>query len=105
MKIVAALLLCALVVLAVAVDDESLRDHTNGQPGCRTQEELDRRFWRNNFDPTRFWECTTLNQAASAVTCEEHTGQVGLAWFDERQECVDWSEWQHTMPVAPPSRP
>uniref|UniRef100_A0A7G3AGB6 Putative conserved secreted protein n=1 Tax=Lutzomyia longipalpis TaxID=7200 RepID=A0A7G3AGB6_LUTLO len=102
MKTFTVFLLCALVAFAVAQDEN---DHTNGQPGCQTQEEVTRRYWRNNWDPTRFWVCDTLNQPAHAVTCEEHTGEVSLAWLDSAQACVSWSQWEWTPPRAPPSRP
>jgi hypothetical protein len=56
------------------------------------------RVWRNNWDPTRFWVCTTLNTAATDMQCETATG-----FSDAAQNCVDWAGWEWTPPCDPPS--
>ncbi|GAB0099610.1 hypothetical protein DMENIID0001_154970 [Sergentomyia squamirostris] len=105
MKIALALVMCTLVVLAAAEIDWSQLDHTNGQPGCRTAEEVATRVWRNNWDPTRFWVCETQGQAAVVELCPQVPGLGSLAFMTSRGECVPWSEWDHEFPLAPPSRP
>lgn len=76
----------------------------NGQPGCRTQEEITTRDWRNNWDPTRFWRCTNLDEAAVAVTCEQETGQVG-GFMTSVGGCVSWDDWVWEPTANPPSSP
>jgi hypothetical protein len=71
-------------------------DYGNGQPLC-IQEEMDR-LWRNNWDPTRFWQCVTLNTPAVMVICPTNTG-----FMESAQQCVSWSEWEWTFTCNPPS--
>ncbi|CAD7082264.1 unnamed protein product [Hermetia illucens] len=73
-------------------------DHGNGQPGCKTAEELGR-LWRNNWDPTAYWKCEAAGQPAKLVRCS------GQAFSDAEQKCVDWSCWVWTPPCDPPSKP
>jgi hypothetical protein len=78
------------------VESECEYDHGNGQPLC-IQEEMDR-LWRNNWDPTRFWQCVTLNTPATMVICPTDSG-----FLESAQQCVSWSEWEWTFPCNPPS--
>jgi hypothetical protein len=68
----------------------------SGQPACNEKEYV--RLWRNNWDPTRYWKCKGLNQAAVAVHCADNT-----AFSDKKQCCVVWQEWTWTTPCDPPS--
>ncbi|CAD7082263.1 unnamed protein product [Hermetia illucens] len=83
---------------AASFDGECEYDHGDGQPGCKTEEELGR-LWRNNWDPTAYWQCEEANQPAKLVRCP------GLAFSQNEQECVDWSSWEWTPPCDPPSKP
>lgn len=97
---VLALALLVLVAIVAGADD---LDHTNGQPGCRTQAELNQRFYRNNWDPTSYWVCDTLNERARAVRCEVVEGRP--QGYMDGVGCVEWQYWAWYSPVAPPSRP
>lgn len=44
---------------------------TNGQPGCKTEEEIQQRYHTNTDDPTWYWECPGLNQLAICRQCPD----------------------------------
>jgi hypothetical protein len=71
-------------------------NHGNGRPAC-TAEEMGRN-WRNNWDPTRYWVCESLNAPATEVVCD-----TALGFSDAAQTCVEWTEWKWTFPCNPPS--
>lgn len=73
----------------------------NGQPGCQTDEEMNTRDWRNNWDPTRFWRCENRNVNAAVVRCEDIMGFP--SGFMSGRGCVDWEDWVWVQPVNPPS--
>ncbi|GAB0099608.1 Chitin binding domain [Sergentomyia squamirostris] len=101
MKVLSAFVLCALVALSVARSTREVpNDHTNGQPGCKTPEEVETRVWRNNWDPTRYWVCEVQGQAAAEALCPPEQG-----FLTEVRGCVPWADWEWVQPVAPPSRP
>ncbi|KAH8359118.1 hypothetical protein KR093_004463 [Drosophila rubida] len=85
------IVLLAVCCLASAYDGD-------GQPGCKTQEELDIGIFRDNWDSTSFWKCKELNEPATKVRCPDETG-----FMDSLKNCVSWDEWQWEKPVAPPS--
>ncbi|XP_055853631.1 uncharacterized protein LOC129917237 [Episyrphus balteatus] len=74
--------------------------HDDGQPGCKTPEELEVVNYRNHWDPTRYWSCTQKGQSAVSVRCPD-----GQAWLDSQKKCVDWENWNWEEPVHPPSKP
>ncbi|XP_055618332.1 uncharacterized protein LOC129763370 [Toxorhynchites rutilus septentrionalis] len=88
-----------LIIAAVLVGLASgcVRDDSDGRPNCIAVE-LEQRLWRNNADPTAFWECETLNVPATARRCasEEMFYVVPL-------RCVPHTEWEWTPTCKPPS--
>ncbi|EDV92619.1 uncharacterized protein LOC6563637 [Drosophila grimshawi] len=70
----------------------------DGQPACRSQEELDVAIYRDSWDPTAFWKCESLNEPASKLRCPAEMG-----FLDSVKECVPWEEWSWEKPKAPPS--
>ncbi|XP_034661776.1 uncharacterized protein LOC117897186 [Drosophila subobscura] len=85
--------ICCLVVFACcAVDAYS----GNGQPGCKTQMELEISVFRNNWDATSYWKCDELNAPATQMKCPDEMGFV-----DSLKNCVSWDEWEWETPVAP----
>jgi hypothetical protein len=71
-------------------------NHGNGRPACVAADMG--RLWRNNWDPTRYWVCSTENTPAESVSCETGTG-----FYEPSQGCIDWNVWQWTFPCDPPS--
>ncbi|XP_017119883.1 uncharacterized protein LOC108141166 [Drosophila elegans] len=68
----------------------------DGQPGCKTQAELDIAVFRNDWDPTSYWKCESLNKPAIEMKCPSETG-----FMDSLKNCVSWEEWEWEKPVAP----
>ncbi|XP_055618331.1 uncharacterized protein LOC129763368 [Toxorhynchites rutilus septentrionalis] len=89
-----------LFVLVVAVSARCIRDNSDGQPGCKKQEELNQKFWRHNHDPTAYWECVKLNEPGVARRCVTE-----MAFHATLLECVDWDEWEWEPTCVPLSRP
>uniref|UniRef100_T1GQB1 Uncharacterized protein n=1 Tax=Megaselia scalaris TaxID=36166 RepID=T1GQB1_MEGSC len=59
--------LVALFVL-LAVLTFVLGDYTpghNGRSACSSQEEIDTKYYANNFDPTKYWHCEAMNVPAT----------------------------------------
>lgn len=79
--------------------------HFDGQPGCKTQKEVDQRNWRNNWDPTCFWRCESLNADSKRVTCSEETGLEGYLFDSTTNTCVSAENWNWSEARAPPSEP
>uniref|UniRef100_A0A182TB50 Chitin-binding type-2 domain-containing protein n=1 Tax=Anopheles maculatus TaxID=74869 RepID=A0A182TB50_9DIPT len=65
-----------------------IRDNSNGEPGCKTKEEIEQGVWRHNYDPTRYWECTKLNERAILRSCQDQ------AFHPTQLDCVDWDDWE-----------
>ncbi|XP_058176243.1 uncharacterized protein LOC131291071 [Anopheles ziemanni] len=99
MKVSLFTLLLVVAALGVSMAARCVRDNTNGEPGCKTKEEVDQGYWRHNFDPTRYWECTRLNEPATLRTCQDQ------AFHPMQLECVDWDDWSWEPVCAPLSRP
>uniref|UniRef100_A0A182Q730 Chitin-binding type-2 domain-containing protein n=1 Tax=Anopheles farauti TaxID=69004 RepID=A0A182Q730_9DIPT len=96
------LLLAAMVLsvlLGATFASRCIRDNSNGEPGCKTKEEIDQGFWRHNYDPTRYWECTRLNEPAVLRSCQDQ------AFHPSQLECVDWDDWEWEPVCAPLTRP
>lgn len=68
----------------------------DGQPGCKTQEELDIGVFRDNWDPTAYWKCEILNEPASKLRCPSETG-----FIESLKDCVSWEDWKWEKPVPP----
>ncbi|XP_068157047.1 uncharacterized protein [Drosophila tropicalis] len=68
----------------------------DGQPGCKTQEELDIGVFRDNWDPTSYWKCEVLNEAATRIKCPSEMG-----YLDSVKECVNWESWNWEEPAEP----
>lgn len=91
-----AIFICLIVVHLYYVQSNEIKfSHTDGQPKCLTEAEFGRR-WRNNEDPTRYWQCQGLNDALSYVCPTEYLYQ------DHMQGCVYYSHWIWTLPFDPP---
>lgn len=73
--------------------------YDDGQPGCKTSEEVNKPF-RNNWDPTSYWQCSVQGEPATKQKCP--SSQVFL---DSSRKCVNIWEWVWTDPVPPPSKP
>ncbi|EAT37377.1 AAEL007616-PA [Aedes aegypti] len=89
-----------LLALVVAISARCVRDNTDGQPGCKKQEEVSQGMWRHNHDPTAYWECEKLNQAAVLRRCVSDS-----AFHPTLLDCVSWDEWEWEPTCAPLSRP
>lgn len=89
--------LCVLLVVSCGL---ARAYNGNGQPGCKTQAELEIGVFRNDWDPTAYWKCESLNKAGSEVRCPTDT-----AFMDSLKNCVSWDEWEWETPVAPLSEP
>lgn len=89
------LILLAVIAVALAFSDG------NGQPGCQFDEELLVKDYRNNWDPTRFWRCETLNVNAVAVTCHEVVGEWGYLFDQTTRTCIPSAQWVWTDFIAP----
>ncbi|XP_019530863.3 uncharacterized protein LOC109402619 [Aedes albopictus] len=85
-------------LLALAMGEPlCVRDDSNGQPACNA-EEMTQRFWRNNWDPTAYWECVTAGTAATARRCPTE------GMFDSATlTCIRWDLWVWTPTCKPPS--
>lgn len=96
-------LLVIIVLMVIAAVAQS--KNYDGQPGCKTQEEVDQRDWRNNWDPTRFWRCEKLNEDSKAVTCSQDIGLEGYLFDSTVNKCVTAESWNWADTRAPPSEP
>ncbi|KAH8313585.1 hypothetical protein KR067_008391 [Drosophila pandora] len=85
--------LCAVLVVFCGLVSAYEGD---GQPGCKTQAELEIQVFRNNWDATSYWKCEALNEPATELKCPADTGFV-----DSLKNCVSWEEWEWEAPVAP----
>lgn len=83
------LVLLAICNLASAYDGD-------GQPGCKSQEELDIAVFRDNWDATSYWKCETLNEPALKVRCPSEMG-----FMDSLKDCVNWEDWKWEKPAPP----
>lgn len=70
-----------------------------GQPACKTDEELKVKLYRNNWDPSSFWQCETLNKPAEYKRCPDE-----FLYNSELKQCVVWSTWKWTEECDPPEK-
>lgn len=72
----------------------------NGRPGCKTDQELVDKNYRNLFDSTSYWVCSELNTPATLQRCDsEQAYQASL------RRCVSIDDWEWEDPIAPLSVP
>ncbi|XP_017131054.1 uncharacterized protein LOC108148528 [Drosophila elegans] len=81
------------------------RDY-NGEPGCRSPEELHQSF-RHFWDPTAYWQCDGVGKGAGE---RDHSAQLhhcpaNELFYDRERKCVKWKDWQWTEPQDPPTKP
>uniref|UniRef100_A0A182JSX1 DEP domain-containing protein n=1 Tax=Anopheles christyi TaxID=43041 RepID=A0A182JSX1_9DIPT len=88
----------ALFVALVLGQNGCVRDDSDGQPLCNA-EELTARLWRNNWDPTAYWECETANTPATYRRCPTEGMFNGAT-----RTCINWFDWEWTPTCKPPSR-
>ncbi|XP_050072839.1 uncharacterized protein LOC126560931 [Anopheles maculipalpis] len=97
MKAVLFLAVIALFVALAHGQTGCVRDDTDGRPLCNAAE-VTARLWRNNWDPTAYWECTTVGVAAVARRCPTE------GMFDSAtRTCINWFDWVWTPTCKPPS--
>lgn len=75
-------------------------DEQDGQPGCKTALEICQRYWRNNWDPVRYWECEKQDVPAVLRNCVN-----GKLFYSPTMECIDLKDWKWTPMCDPPSKP
>nr|XP_019565312.1 uncharacterized protein LOC109433336 [Aedes albopictus] len=86
-----------LLAFLIAVAAACVRDDSDGRPACNA-EEMTQGRWRNNWDPTAFWQCTTANTAATLVRCPTE------GMFDPTTlTCINWFDWVWQPTCKPPS--
>ncbi|XP_075149028.1 uncharacterized protein LOC142222662 [Haematobia irritans] len=101
MKAAAVFFIVFFTVLALSEADISdIPPRYSGQPGCKTQEELQVRIYRHFKKKIAYWECTQLGVPATLRFCPYETG-----YLDAAKDCVSWRQWYWTPTVAPPSSP
>lgn len=83
------MLLCALAT-AYPFDGDLKFCETDGMPTCDRVGNF-----RNNIDPTLFWECFEVNQSPRLVECN------GKGYDPDLGICVDWSEWEWKECINP----
>lgn len=88
-----------LIYLVHAIPKKWQLSTGNGQPGCRTRYEFTK-LWRNNHQPSMYWECVEVGQAAVSRDCPPET-----LFLDYWQTCVPGSRYEWTPPYDPPSSP
>ncbi|XP_058067368.1 uncharacterized protein LOC131216805 [Anopheles bellator] len=92
------LFLVVIFLTLVSGQTDCVRDDTDGQPLCNAAE-VPLQFWRNNWDPTAYWECTTTGTAATYRRCPTE------GMFDSAtRTCINWFNWEWTPTCKPPSR-
>uniref|UniRef100_T1GP32 Chitin-binding type-2 domain-containing protein n=1 Tax=Megaselia scalaris TaxID=36166 RepID=T1GP32_MEGSC len=71
----------------------------NGRSACSSQEEIDTKYYANNFDPTKYWHCEAMNVPATDKQCG-----VERAFHQKKRECVPWNQWQWFPYDDPPNK-
>ncbi|XP_022208134.1 uncharacterized protein LOC111064688 [Drosophila obscura] len=82
------LLLAVALFVAICYADSDCNPDGNGKPDCAGN--VGKQF-RNFWDPTRYWLCSTAGEP-DVKLCNQ-TGYDPVS-----QACVDWSEWQWYAP-------
>ncbi|XP_001866156.2 uncharacterized protein LOC6049386 [Culex quinquefasciatus] len=87
----------AALIAAVVAQNGCVRDDSDGRPACNAAEVTQGR-WRNNWDPTAYWVCTTAGTAATLVRCPTE------GMFDPiTLNCINWFDWVWQPTCRPPS--
>ncbi|XP_055905611.1 uncharacterized protein LOC129941091 [Eupeodes corollae] len=95
------LVVCGLLaVLAVAAVSSNSVKSGDGRPGCKTEQEITDKIYRNFWDSTCYWVCSELGKAATSVRCPDEEGFVYSL-----RKCVPWDEWIWEPLIAPLSTP
>ncbi|XP_055907760.1 uncharacterized protein LOC129942737 [Eupeodes corollae] len=89
----------AIFVLTIGLSSAA-HIHDDGQPGCKTPTELEIKYFRNTWDPTKYWVCQELGVEAVSEKCPHVK-----AWLDSQKKCVPWEDWVWEEPEHPPSKP
>uniref|UniRef100_A0A1L8EHV9 Putative secreted protein n=1 Tax=Haematobia irritans TaxID=7368 RepID=A0A1L8EHV9_HAEIR len=90
-----------IVLFAIfALSPAGIPPQFSGQPGCKTEEELQVGVYRHFKKKVAYWECTQLGVPASLRFCPNDKG-----FLESARACVPWVEWYWTPTVAPPSSP
>lgn len=91
-------LLYAVVVLADESREEVVQSYSAGRPTCTHPDEF-MRLWRNNWDPTRYWDCNQRDEVgAGSIVCTN-----GMLFSDSHQMCVKAEEWRWSGLFDPPT--
>uniref|UniRef100_A0A1B0C6Y9 Chitin-binding type-2 domain-containing protein n=1 Tax=Glossina palpalis gambiensis TaxID=67801 RepID=A0A1B0C6Y9_9MUSC len=75
----------------------------NGQPGCKTDEELQVKYYRFITNKTLYWKCVEMGKPAVVERCPN-----GQGYLDPVKSCVDFRHWYWTPLInqaKPPSEP
>lgn len=84
------LFLCFIAAVSACVHDDG-----NGQPLCNGKTTLVGNQYRNNWDPTAYWLCESLNKPV-LVRCPTAT-----LYFVVKDTCVTSGVWRWTLPCKP----
>ncbi|XP_055850189.1 uncharacterized protein LOC129914813 [Episyrphus balteatus] len=87
------------ILLVLAVSSMAVPSG-NGRPGCKTEQEIRDKLYRNFWDPTAYWVCSEQNTPASSARCPDEEAFV----FSVRK-CVPWDDWTWEPLIAPLSTP
>ncbi|EDW98594.1 uncharacterized protein LOC6538358 [Drosophila yakuba] len=84
------------------------RDY-NGEPGCRSPEELGQ-IYRHFWDPTAYWHCESGKSKEEQERDRNRPAQLHRCpanelFYDRERRCVKWKDWQWTEPQDPPTKP
>ncbi|EDV53513.1 uncharacterized protein LOC6555236 [Drosophila erecta] len=81
------------------------RDY-NGEPGCRSAEELGQSY-RHFWDPTAYWQCggKAERERDRERPAQLHRCPANELFYDRERRCVKWKDWQWTEPQDPPTKP
>ena len=87
------MLVVVLAFVALATEAAYTHGH-NGKPCCKSESEVGP--WRNNVDPTKYWNCVAVQQNAISVQCPSEN-----MFQPSTKACVHHSKWTWTAPEDP----
>lgn len=100
MKITFCWLLLLVVILTLMHPSQAYPPY-NGQPGCKTEEEIKAQNYRHFHNKTLYWRCTVIGQPATLERCPKAFG-----FLEPERKCIHFRYWYWTPPVQmPPSQP
>nr|XP_016931827.1 uncharacterized protein LOC108011231 [Drosophila suzukii] len=86
--------ICLALFMALYGAEYVCNRDSNNEPDCTNASNLLVPI-RNFYDPTRYWNCTSVsNNAASVGICN------GTGFDPTLMKCVNWTEWKWT-PYCP----